>query len=391
MDYQHLIQEHILENADFVSATFSGMQRGHTMPWKKLVLRPVLIKEVRHLQFSYFDERQNIVKNYAGTEAAEQLEDALALPFRNFNIRTAGETIQIQLSKKGKPLISRTPNDAAPDLSHDRRKAVFLHEGDDVPYLRAVGLTTQDNRVKADRRDKFKQINQFLRIVADVEQIAALPDPVRVVDFGCGKAYLTFAAHDFLTRALDKQVEMVGVDIRPDLQAENNRIAAELGWNMRFAAMPILDYVTDTPPDVVLALHACDTASDDALAQAIRWRSPVILAAPCCHHDLQAQLKNQPAPQPFAPVLRYGLLHERLGDIITDSFRTLILQSLGYQVDVVEFVDVDHTPRNLLIRAVRVSDTPNAAALEEYMRLKAFWNVTPHLHMLLGDMLPDMS
>jgi len=213
-----------------------------------------------------------------------------------------------------------------------------------------------------------------------------------LVDFGCGSAHLTFATYHYLHEILGKQVEITGVDLKEKLINRSNRIAYDLGWHtLRFEHGTIADYQADPPPDIVVALHACDTATDDALAQGARWRSPVILAAPCCHHDLQAQLDAQPTPEVFSPVLRYGLLHERMGDILTDSFRALILRMLGYSVDVMEFVAPDHTPKNLLIRAVRTGEVGSPTVIEEYQRLKDYWQVTPYLHNLLASELEEIT
>jgi SAM-dependent methyltransferase len=386
-DYQEIIRRGIVDNPAFVSATFSGRQRGTSPQWKRVVIRPVSIRGQLHLRFSYFDERKDISKNYTGAEIAAQLNAALQLPFRNFHVRTQDENIQVTLSKRGRPLISRSAAESPGtiDLSHDRQKDHLLAEGDDIPFLRAVGIMTADNLIRAKQRDKFRQINAFLRILAEVDEIAQLPEPLRVVDFGCGKAYLTFAAYNFLTHVMGKGVELTGVDVREDLQAHNQEIGQELGWhNLRFDTGTIAEYESTHPADIVAALHACDTATDDALARAIHWGSRVILAAPCCHHHLQAQIRQQTTPAPFEPVMRYGLLRERLGDILTDTFRIQILRIMGYRVDALEFVSVEHTPRNLLIRAVRTESEANPQHAQEYCQMQAFWNVTPYLHQLLG-------
>jgi len=390
--YQQLLYNSIMDEENFTGATFSGRLRGAELPWKKLVIRPVIIQNRWHLQFSYFDETQNIVKNYAGDEAETQLRTALDLPFRNFHLRLIEENIQINLTKKGKPMISRTqletPNEL--DLSHDRQKNTVLKEGENIPFLRALGMTTSDGTLKAGMQNKFRQINAFLGLLRDsgftVSEIEQFTEPIRLVDFGCGSAYLTFAAYHYLMQMLGKQVHITGVDKKAHLIEKNTQIAADLRWQeIDFADAFIADYATDSPADITVALHACDTATDDAIARGILWNSRVILVAPCCHHHMQAQLEANPAPEPFGPVLRYGLLHERMGDIITDSFRALILKTLGYKVDMVEFVAPDHTPKNLLIRAVKTNDAIHTESLEEYRHLRQYWGVTPYLQTLLDD------
>lgn len=389
-EYQDTIRDAVLDEANFVRATFSGRQRGKEMGWERLELRPVEVKGQRHLQFSFFDARQNIVKNYVGETAVTHLTTALNLPFRNFHIISQTETIQINLSKKGKPIINRKPTETPQtvELGHDRAKNTILSEGEDIPFLKVMGVMRADGRIKANHRSKFQQINAFLKILAEIDEIAALPQPVRLIDFGCGNAYLTFAAYHYLVNILGKQAVVVGVDGQESLIARNQQRAQALGWDgLTFAQGLIIDYQADPPPNIVVALHACDTATDDTLAQGIRWQSQVIIAAPCCHHHLQVQLKERPSPPEFDAVLRYGLLHERLGDILTDAFRAAILRMNGYQVTVLQFISPDHTPKNLLLRAVKKGESASAELVEtavaEYTHLQQYWQVEPYLAQLL--------
>ena len=385
-DYLELLQTALLDEENFVKASLSGQQRGWVNRWQKCVIRPVMLKNGRHLQFSFFDATQNIIKNYAGDELAQQVADVLALPFRNFHVQTQRETIQVNLTKKGKAIVKRTGTKTAVplDLAHDRVKNTLLSEGDDIPFLRALGLMRADGRIKVDRRRKFQQINAFLQLLSEINEIEQLPDPIRMVDFGCGSAYLTFAATHYLQNMMGKQTAVVGIDRQTSLITRNQQIATELGWaGVSFDTGMINDYEPDTPPDIVVALHACDTATDDALAHGIRWQSQVIIVAPCCHHDLQVQLKERPSPPEFASVLRYGLLHERQGDILTDAFRAAILRIMGYQVTVMQFVSPEHTPKNLLLRAVRKGQVGHRPSVAEYQAMKTYWQVNPYLHQLL--------
>ncbi len=387
-EYQDTIREAVLDETNFVRATFSGRQRGQTIAWQRLELRPVEVRGKRHLQFSFFDEKQNIVKNYAGDTAVTQLTAALELPFRNFHITTQKETIQINLSKKGKAIVNRRANEAPQqvDLAHDRAKNTILSEGEDIPFLKVMGVMRADGRIKANYRSKFQQINAFLKILAEIDEIAALPEPVRIIDFGCGNAYLTFAAFHYLQNILGKQAIIVGVDGQESLIARNQQRAQALGWDgLTFEQGLIIDYQTQTPPDIVVALHACDTATDDTLAQGIRWQSQVIIAAPCCHHHLQVQLKERASPPEFDAVLRHNLLHERLGDVLTDAFRAAILRLMGYQVTVMQFVSPDHTPKNLLLRAVKKDERGGETAVAEYTQLQQYWQVQPYLAQLLDS------
>lgn len=334
--YVDQIKTTILDEAGFVRAAFSGIKRGQTMPWLKLVIRPVMLKSGRHLQFSYFDAKKDITKNYAGDEALEQLEQALALPFANYAVQTTDGDLQVRISKKGKPLISQSkaqPREV--EVAHDREKAFILPGNLPDPYLQAVGIMTADGKIKANMQSKFKQINEFLKLLAQTGELEKFGDsPVRVLDCGCGNAYLSFAAYHYLTHTLGLQVEMTGIDVNHALLASHMEKIASLGWTgLNFQPTKIIDFQPVAPPDIVLALHACDTATDEAIAQGIKWDSKLIVCAPCCQHNLQDQLEKAPTPPAFAPMLRYGLLHERLGDVLTDSFRVLLLRLMGYHVD----------------------------------------------------------
>jgi hypothetical protein len=207
-----------------------------------------------------------------------------------------------------------------------------------------------------------------------------------VVDLGCGNAYLTFAAYHLLT-ARGHDVRMVGVDRNPDARQRNTRRVTALGWQdrLRFLDATIADARLDTPPDVVLALHACDTATDDALARAVGWEAPLVLAAPCCHHDIQKQLRTAEAPAPYGMLTRYGIVRERLADVLTDSLRAAVLRQVGYRVEVVQFVDSEHTPRNLLLRAARTGSPAGAGVREEYEAMTTQWQVRPRLATLVLD------
>jgi len=211
------------------------------------------------------------------------------------------------------------------------------------------------------------------------------------VDLGCGNAYLTFGAYAYLSDVLGLEVELVGVDVREQARARNDELASRLGWteHVRFVAGEIGDpsVLADAAPDVVLALHACDTATDDALVRAVRWRAPVILAAPCCHHDLQRRLAAAATPRPYGLVMRHGLLRERFADVLTDAFRAALLRLLGYRVDVIEFVDSAHTPRNALLRAVLTDAPPTRELAQDYLDLTRAWGVTPYLADVLADEL----
>jgi len=389
-EYWKPVRDHILTSETFVRAVFSGQQKGTSLQWNKVVVRPVEIKDNLNLQFSYFDDKKDVTKNYSFEEAASKVDELLSLPFRNIFVENSAGGIQINISKKGKALVNEVkPSTASEsvDLSHDRQKNKLLSTENAEPFLKAVGIMTQDGRVKADMQRKFKQINEFLRLVDETESFQALSgQSIYIVDFGCGNAYLTFAIYFYLHDILKLDAHVTGVDLKADLIERHQKKAESLGWDqLTFQVGEIAGFEPETLPNVVLALHACDTATDDAIAKGIQWESQVIICAPCCQHELQAQLSKIPAPQQMLPVFQDGILSERMGDILTDTFRATILRIMGYRTDVTQFVPIEHTAKNLMIRSVKTSPQGNERWVDEYRNLKSFWQVTPYLERLLGD------
>ena len=247
--------------------------------------------------------------------------------------------------------------------------------------------------MKPSRQSKYRQVEEFLRIldasIGDALDKGHLrtptaEQPLEIVDLGCGNAYLTFVTERYLTHVRGLPVHLTGIDQREQSREHNAGIARELGVDATFVASSIEGAEPVTPPDVVLALHACDTATDDALARALEWGTPLILAAPCCHHDIAAQLRKAPTPAPYAMLTRHGILRERFADTLTDGLRASLLRLQGYRVDVMQFVGSEHTPRNTLLRAVRTGKpVAGGAARQEYDELVATWGVRPRLGELL--------
>jgi len=391
-DYAKRVLERILAGESLVRAVFSGRQSGATLPWIKVVVRPVRIKGELHWQVSHFDEEKDITKNYAAEDVVERIEAILALPFKNIHVETATGALDVRITKKGDALLHETPLAepcASVDLSHDREKKKVLSVSDSAPFLEAVGILTKSGKVKADRQGKFRQINEFLRLVEETGAFAlGTEECVHIVDCGCGNAYLTFAIYHYFHSILKRSADVVGVDVKADLLERHREKARALGWDrLTFEVGCIADFQPAVVPDVVVALHACDTATDDALARGIRWGSKVILTAPCCQHELQEQLSHISVPDPFRAVARHGILDERLGDILTDAFRAAILRIVGYRTDVIQFVSDEHTAKNLMIRAVKMAEGGSVESVQEYEALKDYWHVTPYLEELLGDEL----
>jgi SAM-dependent methyltransferase len=393
-EYQQLVRQHILDEPTFVRAVFGGRRRGHTVPWRKVIVRPLLIKATRHLQFSYIDEKQDITKNYA-EQAEERLDELLLVPFKNIHVQTTEGTLQVQFTRKGKAIVHRhvaAERVEKPSLAHDRRKQVILPADRPDPFLQAIGIMTREGRVRARMRKKLQQINEFLKLLAEMDDWRAGDQPLHVVDCGCGNAYLTFAAYHYFNHILHVPARVTGIDSNGDLVARQTERSRALGWNgLSFHVSSIIEFGPPQPPDIVFALHACDTATDEALAQAVRWQSRTILSVPCCHHHLQQQLKGQAAPEQFRLVLRHNALRERLVDILTDGFRAQILRMMGYRTDVVEFISTEHTAKNLMIRAVQTGTPGNPETVQEYEALRAYWQAEPYLAELLRDELAGVT
>ncbi|MEV4758700.1 SAM-dependent methyltransferase [Micromonospora sp. NPDC049559] len=364
----------LLLDPGLTRAVAAGRRRGQTPSVVRAELRPVRLKSGPKLQIATFDGARPYTRNVApGDEAGVAVDQLLAEPFGNWHVETATATVQVRVTKKGDAQVHRaaTQRPATPPQEHDRRKDYLLDPAD--PLFGAIGASAA----------KRRQVDAFLRALA-----ATLPDdlegPLRVADLGCGNAYLTFAAYRYLTgRGID--VELVGVDVRDDQRRRNSALAAELGCadRVRFVAGTILDATVTPAPDLVLALHACDTATDEALARAVGWNARWVLAAPCCHHDIAAQLRARPAPGPYDLLTRQGILRERFADVLTDALRAALLRLHGYRAEVVEFVDSRHTPRNLLLRARRTDAAPTEEQRAEYRSLVDQWRVSPRLETLL--------
>jgi len=341
-------------------------------------------------------------RNLEDDELVAYLIPFLSGDYTQAEFRTARGLVRALVSKKGKISVRRdatTPRDAkAPPqtVDHDRSKHYILEEGVPVPFLVELGIMTEEGRVVASRRDKFRQINRFLEIIDDVlpELTRDRPsgEPIRVVDFGCGKSYLTFACHHLISQIRGIDARIVGLDLKADVIAECSDLASRYGSKgLSFAVGDIASYPDLDRVDLVISLHACDLATDYALDRATRAGARAILAVPCCQHELNAQLASPttaaaPARATLAPLLRHGILRERFAALATDALRAELLEAAGYRVQVLEFVDMSHTPKNLLIRAVkRQSAEPTDRARERYRALRDALGVDPTLGRLAGE------
>ena len=372
----------ILDSSTFVRAVLSGRRRNMQVAFERIDIRLVEIKGVLHLQLMQNDGRATTTKNLLPEQiSVDQLLDS---GYANITVESTAEAYSVRITKSGDAQVHTEKRLSEQNLSHDKKKERLLDSND--PYLREVGIADAKGVIKPSRQDKYKQVEEFLRLLSptlnaaiDAGQIhkPTADKPLRITDLGCGHAYLTFAAHQFLMKS-GIPVEVTGIDVRPDSRDRNNAIAEKLGItkSINFKAEEISKTTADSA-DVAIALHACDTATDDAIAWAVNGGAKLLLFAPCCHHDIQKQIDA--VPEPWGAMTKFGLMKERLGDLLTDSFRAQILRIVGYRVEVIEFVGGEHTPRNLMIRAVKTDAKPDTLDLDRYREMTAEWGVTPAL------------
>ena len=377
-----------LTSDDLRRVVLSGAAKGAPGTLRRAVIRPVQVRGERMLQVVTYDERRARTVNVPDP-GAQVVTDVLAHPFRHATVLTATEVIEARVTKRQGIVSSRRQVEERPiELAHDRAKDLPVPE--DAAFLELLGVSSR-GAVKPTRRAKYRQINEFVRHFATMWADAPSQPSghvLRVLDFGCGNAYLTFAVYYYLTVAQGLPCEVVGIDRDKELVDRSAERAATLGWSgLRFEVGDIESHTPAADTDVVIALHACDTASDHALAKAVRSQAQLILVAPCCHHHLQTQLHRSSLEPAEQLLLRHPAISERVGDVITDVARVTILRLLGYAVDVVEFVSPEHSAKNLLIRANRRSLPVPPALAEGYVELKRRWGVRPLLDELLEELL----
>ena len=379
----------ILDTTTFVRAVLSGRRRNMSVDFERIDIRPVEIKGVLHLQLMQNDGRATTTKNLL--PSALEVDQLLTSGYANILVESTQEAYSIRVTKSGDAQVHTEKRALEQNLSHDKKKERLLDASD--PFLREVGIADAKGVIKPSRQDKYKQVEEFLRILSPALNAAieagqihkpTPANPLRITDLGCGHAYLTFAAHQFLMSS-GIPVVVTGIDIRPESRDRNNAIAQKLGIasSISFKAEEISKTTADAA-DIAIALHACDTATDDAIAWAVNGGAKLLLIAPCCHHDIQKQIDA--APEPWGALTKFGLMKERLGDLLTDSFRAQLLRIVGYRVEVIEFVGGEHTPRNLMIRAVKTDAKPEQIDIDRYLEITAQWGVKPALEKKLSTL-----
>lgn len=382
-DVEDLV-ERLVGESTLTGATLSRPRTAHPDEPSRITVEPVTLREGDRWRVRRHYERRTTDENLDGPALVAFLVEAIGGRYRQALLQAPDADWQVLSGRAAPRVLRRPPTRPRAAGLHDRRKRHLLPEGEPVPFLVELGVQTRDGRVRSQRRGKFRQVNRFVELVEDV--VPRLPEgPLRVVDFGSGRAYLTFALHDLLVRRHGREVDLLGLDVKPDVVAECEALARRLdAAGLSFEVGDIAEADLDDV-DLVVSLHACDTATDAALDRAVRAGAPVILAVPCCQHELLGQLENDV----LRPLLRHGTLRERFVAEVTDAARARLLELAGYDVQVVEFVALEHTQKNVLLRAVRTErpDRDRARLAREYRTFADSLGIRPALERLLGDLV----
>lgn len=343
-------------NEQLIQAVLSGRRTGEGP--SKVKLRPVELKGKICYQASMTEGPKVYHKNYSREEIIDYLEKSME-EFRQLQTTGRSQDGSILISKKGKATIKTKHHEAVQNIKiapHNRVKQYILKEGTAAPFLVDLGVMTKDGKIVASRYDKFRQINRFLEFIRDILPKLPKDREITILDFGCGKSYLTFAMYYYLRELEGFDVNIIGLDLKDDVIRHCSELARSYGYEkLHFYQGDIAGYEGVSSVDMVVTLHACDTATDFALAKAVEWGAQVILSVPCCQHELNRQIRNEI----LQPVMRYGILKERMAALITDGFRAELLESKGYETQLLEFIDMEHTPKNILIRAVKTGKKKN--------------------------------
>ena len=336
-------------NIDFVSAVLSNpREKDGTV---KVKIRPVMKQDRLLFQCEEYRNNQAFHLNLEAEATSEYVENQMKV-FKQMQMETRQFRYQVLVSKKGKMTIQKrlqTAEVKEVNYSHNRAKHYILEEGKTVPFLRDLGVMTKTGEIVGTKFDKFRQINRFLEFIEDILPQLPKDREVTILDFGCGKSYLTFAMYYYLHELNGYDIRIIGLDLKTDVIEACNQLAKKYGYKkLKFLEGNIADYTGSDEVDMVVTLHACDTATDFALAKAVGWKAKVILSVPCCQHELNGQMANEV----LAPLFSYGLIKERMAALVTDSLRAEYLKREGYDTQILEFIDMEHTPKNILIRAV---------------------------------------
>jgi SAM-dependent methyltransferase len=365
----------------------------------KIKIRPVFIKDKLHYQVSEYIGNKIFHSNYQKEELIDKSPCWFEGLFRQAEIITNKGKVTLLISKKGKVTVNHsmkagsnsnadnasiTPSEQEGLLSHNKKKNYILQENTPLPFLIDLGVMTKDGQVVKAKSDKFRQINRFLEYIEDILPYLPKDRELTILDFGCGKSYLTFAMYYYLKIQKGYQINIIGLDLKTDVIENCNKLSKSYGYDkLHFLVGDIASYEGSSCVDMVVTLHACDTATDYALYKAVSWGAQVILSVPCCQHELNKQINSET----LKPIFKYGIVKERMAALVTDALRAELLTTRGYRVQLLEFIDMEHTPKNILIRAVKRSNTGNDSVIQgnELQKCMEFLGVSPCLLNLLKE------
>ena len=347
-----------IEQGEFVKLTLSKPARKSEL--QNIYVKPVVLKEGQQLSFTFHNTTNDIVKNYSLVEGINKVRELLGTEFKIGTLFTTKVDSVLIISKKGKMVITTTDaTQTALGVTHDKQKRKRAREGD--TYLIQLGIADAQGKIIPKMADKFRQINKYLEVMEDLIQSAEFPGAIRIVDMGAGKGYLTFALYDYLRNKLQHDVVVTGVELRKDLVDKCNKAAEVCGFEqLQFVCSSINDFEL-TEVDILIALHACDTATDDAIAKGIHANADLIVCAPCCHKQIRQQLKGKEYKN---PLLKYGIYKEREFEMVTDTIRALVLERNNYKSNIFEFISSEHTGKNTMLVGVKSKHKPDLAVIQ---------------------------
>lgn len=388
-DISKEIHRYIFDNPSFVTATIKYKATSSVFNHDDIKIRQVQIKNEFLWQIKNSSLSNNLPTDTASKLFSQSLQND---SFAEVHIVLQDQDIHYRIAKKGTILKSKSKNNLNRNVetNHDHQKDYPLTRKDFTKLLRILGISDENDNIKPSMRAKYKQINEFLRIIdTSLPELPGNPTNLSIIDVGCGKAYLSFAVKAYIEAVHNIEVKFFGIDIKENVISNCNRISDAMGWtdSMCFICQDIREYKPSSSVDIVLSLHACDTATDEALAFGAEHGAKLILSAPCCQHELQKVMKPRKSNH---SITRNSILRERLADILTDAFRAQILRAVGYRTTVFEFIEQEVTTRNIMIKAVRVSRRGTGLALDEYFDLRDEWGCTPYLATRLSEKFTEL-
>ena len=360
----------------------------------KIKVRPVMIRDSLYFQVSRYTDKQVFHENMTAEDALETLSGWILHDFRQAQIRMQDEMVTVLVSKKGKATVKskKAACIETQNLEHNRKKRYIIEEGTAVPFMIDLGVMTESGKIIRTRYDKYRQINRFLEFIEDILPELPTDRTVHIIDFGCGKSYLTFAMYYYLKVLKHYDIRITGLDLKQKVIEDCQALADRYGYDgLQFLCGDIADYNGTDEVDMVVTLQACDTATDYALYKAVKWHASVILSVPCCQHELNRKMQCETLSGAF----QYGLIKERTAALMTDAMRGQLLEMKGYKTQLLEFIDMEHTPKNILIRGVKSKGLlPKASRkqqMENYQKCREFFGAELTLEKLFKEMEGEMA